>query len=163
MKKFIRLFALLVLCALAVSLCACSESKEERDNAKEIDIYAAGSELLAAGRFDDTMTEIAHSAFPSIIGDIGAVTASCSYGGESGATAEVVFVVYCDDLENVYTVKALMSNYRDEQERLFADYNPGEVPKLKDAVLEVRGHYLMFAVGSDVSALSGIFNGYFDN
>lgn len=163
MKKLFRVFFAVALCALVLSMCACSESKEEKDNAKVIDIYSAAGELLGAGKFDDTMAEIPHYAFPSIIGDIGAVTSSVSYGGESGATADVLFVIHCDDLENVYTVKALLSNYRDQQEMLFGTYNPSEVPKLKDAVLEVRGHYLMFAVGSDVSALPGIFNGYFDN
>ncbi|MBR6559044.1 MAG: DUF4358 domain-containing protein [Clostridia bacterium] len=163
MKKIVRLFTVLIVSLLVVSLCACSGSQEERDNAKEIDIYAASSALLEAGKFDDVMTELPHYAFPSVIGDIGAVTASFSYCGESGATSDAVFLVYCDDLENLYTVKALVSNYRDEQERLFVNYNPTEVPKLNNAVIEVRGHYLMFAVGSDVSALSGIFNGYFDN
>jgi len=131
------------------------------ENDITFDINEKGDELLALASFDDNLTEVNKLILVTITGDSESVTDAKVYRGESGATAEELFLIYCDELEKIEYVKTLLTSYVEDQISGFEDYNPTEVPKLKDAVIISRGHYLLFCVAKDSSALPAAFEGYF--
>ncbi|MBP5236965.1 MAG: DUF4358 domain-containing protein [Clostridia bacterium] len=129
---------------------------------KVIDLEAAGKALVECAEFDDSLREVPLNTLASVIGDIGAVKEASAYLAESGATAEAVMVMRCDSTEDAGTVKSLVEAYRDTQKHLFETYNPAEVPKLENAVIESRGLYVLYAVGKNTDAVKGVFGGLFN-
>ena len=71
-------------------------------------------------------------------------------------------VMRCDSTEDAGTVKSLVEAYRDTQKNLFETYNPAEVPKLENAVIESRGLYVLYAVGKNTDAVKGVFGVLFN-
>ncbi len=148
--------ALLVLITLS-TLFGCGVN----ENDVTLDMDAKGEELLALAAFDDNLAELNGQVVAPLIGDVGLITEARAYLAESGATAEALFLIYCDDLQNVEQVKNLLAAYVEDQISGFEDYSPTEVPKLKDAVIISRGHYILYCVAKDSSALPAAFEAYF--
>ncbi|MBO4219945.1 MAG: DUF4358 domain-containing protein [Clostridia bacterium] len=156
----IRITALLtIVLVISAILSACGGNDQ---NDKVIDLEAAGKALVECAEFDDSLRSVPLNTLASVIGDIGAVKEASAYLAESGATAEAVMLMRCGSTEEAGTVKALVEAYRDTQKHLFETYNPAEVPKLENAVIESRGLYVLYAVGKSTDAVKGVFSGLFN-
>ena len=157
MTKLVKIISLIFVFVTVFSCFGCGVD----ENSVTLDMNEKGDELLLLASFDDNLVEINKLILTAVLGDFGAVTDAKVYRGESGATAEELFLIYCDDVERVEYVKDLLTEYAESQISGFEDYNPTEVPKLKDAVIISRGHYILFCVAKDSSALPSAFEGYF--
>lgn len=157
MTKLVKIISLIFVFVTVFTCFGCGVD----ENSVTLDINEKSAELLSLASFDDNLTEINKLILTTIMGDIAPITDAKVYRGESGATAEEFFLIYCDDVENVEYVKTVLTEYAESQISGFEYYNPTEVPKLKDAVIISRGHYILFCVAKDSSALSAAFEGYF--
>ena len=152
--------ALIFVLLLSVLLSSCSGQNSLND--RTIDIEKAGAALVECSEFDDNLRSVPLSMLSSIIGDIGAIKEASAYMAESGATAEAVMVMKCDNSEDAAAVKKLAESYRDTQKHLFESYNPNEVPKLENAVIETKGLYVLYAVGKNIDSVKQVFSGLFE-
>lgn len=158
MNKTIKILSVILALVTLSTLCGCNRVDE---NDVTLDLDAKGAELLALAAFDDTLAEINGKVVSALIGDIGAITDVKAYFAESGAAAEALYLIYCEDIQNVEHIKNLLAAYVEDQISGFESYNPTEVPKLKDAVIISRGHYVLYCAAKDASALPDVFEGYF--
>lgn len=78
----------------------------------------------------------------------------------SGATAEELAVFKARSNQDAESIAAAVRTRIAAQSVSFADYNPGEVPKLDSAVLKVSGVYVVFCVANDYSAASAVIDAY---
>lgn len=79
----------------------------------------------------------------------------------SGATAEELTFFVCADDSVLKTVKESAEARLDFQKRTFADYAPGEVPKLDGAVLRARDKVLVVCVAADPEKAANLLTPYF--
>ena len=145
MKKF-----LLVLCsaALCLSLSACGGKTAEFSPAKD-----AAALLNAEGAFATALTQIDQATACALYGiDEAAVTASAVYASPSSAEELAVFSLNSDEAANAAAAQtaAKQLGYRveDRMEEL-EDYMPGEMEKLKSAVVEKRGNSVLLVIAAD--------------
>ena len=157
MNKFVKIISALLALFTLITCSACGVNENE----VTLDINTKSAELLALATFDDTLAEVNSLLMSTFIGDIGSVTDAKAYMAESGATAEALYLIYCDELQKVEHVKALLQAYVEDQISGFENYNPTEVPQLKDAVIISRGHYILYCVAKDASALPSAFEAFF--
>ena len=140
MKKF-----LLVLCsaALCLSLSACGGKTAEFSPAKD-----AAALLNAEGAFATALTQIDQATACALYGiDEAAVTASAVYASPSSAEELAVFSLNSDEAANAAQT-ALGYRVEDRMEEL-EDYMPGEMEKLKSAVVEKRGNSVLLVIAAD--------------
>lgn len=76
------------------------------------------------------------------------------------ATADQFLVMEALDEENAEKAVGILEEYLDSKIQLFASYGVNEVPKFEEALLELEGKYIVFAVASDVSEAKNIWNRY---
>lgn len=157
MNRAVKIISVIFAFVTLFSLFSCGVKEDD----VVLDINTKGAELLSLASFDDNLAEVNNLFMSAAIGDVGAVTDAKVYMAESGATAEALFLIYCDELQNVDSVKTLLTAYVEDQISGFEDYNPTEVPKLKDAVIISRGHYILYCVAKDASALPSAFEALF--
>ena len=153
MKKIVALTLTLI---LLVSLCACGG----RGGAKEIDLEALAQELTAAGIFTDTMSRAADDLPARIYGLAeGDAVKTVLYTG-TGATAEEIFLAEAADASAAAALKASCEERVADQKLVFANYAPGDVAKLDDAVLVTSGNYVILVVAADAAAARSIVENY---
>ncbi len=150
MKKF-----LLVLCsaALCLSLSACGGKTAEFSPAKD-----AAALLNAEGAFATALTQIDQATACALYGiDEAAVTASAVYASPSSAEELAVFSLNSDEAANAAQT-ALGYRVEDRMEEL-EDYMPGEMEKLKSAVVEKRGNSVLLVIAADYGPVNDFLEG----
>lgn len=150
MKKF-----LLVLCsaALCLSLSACGGKTAEFSPAKD-----AAALLNAEGAFATALTQIDQATACALYGiDEAAVTASAVYASPSSAEELAVFSLNSDEAANAAQT-ALGYRVEDRTEEL-EDYMPGEMEKLKSAVVEKRGNSVLLVIAADYGPVNDFLEG----
>lgn len=150
MKKF-----LLVLCsaALCLSLSACGGKTAEFSPAKD-----AAALLNAEGAFATALTQIDQATACALYGiDEAAVTASAVYASPSSAEELAVFSLNSDEAANAAQT-ALGYRVEDRMEEL-EDYMPGEMEKLKSAVVEKRGNSVLLVIAADYGPVNNFLEG----
>lgn len=150
MKKF-----LLVLCsaALCLSLSACGGKTAEFSPAKD-----AAALLNAEGAFATALTQIDQATACALYGiDEAAVTASAVYASPSSAEELAVFSLNSDEAANAAQT-ALDYRVEDRMEEL-EDYMPGEMEKLKSAVVEKRGNSVLLVIAADYGPVNDFLEG----
>ena len=150
MKKF-----LLVLCsaALCLSLSACGGKTAEFFPAKD-----AAALLNAEGAFATALTQIDQATACALYGiDEAAVTASAVYASPSSAEELAVFSLNSNEAANA-TQTALGYRVEDRMEEL-EDYMPGEMEKLKSAVVEKRGNSVLLVIAADYGPVNDFLEG----
>ena len=150
MKKF-----LCVLCsaAMCLSLAACGKEKTEFSPAKD-----AAALHNTAGVFATALTQIDQATACALYGiDEATVTASAVFGSTSSAEELAIFTLDSDEAAQAAQT-ALQYRVEDRLEEL-EDYMPGEMDKLKDAVIEKRGSSVLLVIAADYSPVSGFLEG----
>lgn len=140
MKKI--LFGI-VFAALCLSLTACGGKTAEFSPAKD-----AAALREAEGAFATALTQIDQATACALYGiDEAAVTASAVYASPSSAEELAIFTLNSEEAAKAAQT-ALGYRVEDRQEEL-EDYMPGEMDKLKDAVIEKRGSSVLLVIAAD--------------
>jgi len=147
-----RLRPALLALALSLALAACGGKTE----AREFDPAADAKALLEAeGAFGDDLTEIDQATACLLYGiDETAVTSCAVYGSPSSAEELAIFALESEEAAAT-AAEAFQIRVEDRIDGL-TDYMPDEIPKLKDAVIEVRGSTALLAIAADAAAVKDL-------
>ena len=150
--------ALFALAALALSasllLGGCSGSKKSKDiNVNVDDLAKTLSEQTVTS---DTLTQIPAERIASLYYIEEGVIEEGSAYMNSGATSCEVAVVKLTSADKCDEVKKKFEDHASSQAELYASYNEAEVPKLKNAVIESAGPYVVFCVCDDSEKAASI-------
>ncbi len=150
-----RLLVYVLAAAMILILAACGGGK-----AVEVDMEALAAELLDSGAFTDILSRVPDAAALVTYGlDAEDVNGCVMYSG-TGATAEEIFIVHVSDSSAVSRAEDAARQRIASQQAAFKDYGPAEIPKLKDAVLETAGDYVIVAVSGDAAAAQAVVDSY---
>ena len=151
-----KLTAMILAVVMLAALCACGGGSK----GAEVDLGALEAELTASDAFSDILNKPADGVAARLY-DIedGAVKQAILYVG-TGATAEEIFLAEAADASAAATLKASCEERVSDQKTMFANYAPGEVAKLDDAVLVTSGNYVILVVAADSAAVRSIVENY---
>lgn len=149
MKKAITLVFIL---AVSAALAACGNG-----SSKEIDAQALANELMEKVEFVDELSPVKSEMVPKLYGIDNAQEAYVYMG--SGATAEEVAVFKFASEQDAMDALAKIEQYIASRKDSFANYIPGEVARLDNAVIRQSGEYLALCV-SEGSTASEIISRY---
>lgn len=140
MKKLLSSLLFLSLC---LSLPACGEKEAVFSPAQD-----AATLLNAPGAFSSPLTQIDQSTACALYGiDEGAVTESAVYGSTSGAEELAIFTF--SSQEDAQTAQTQLQYRVEDRMEELRDYLPHELPKLEQALVQVRGDSVLLVVASD--------------
>ena len=138
---------------LYLFLSACGGKTAEFSPAKD-----AAALLNAEGAFATALTQIDQATACALYGiDEAAVTASAVYASPSSAEELAVFSLNSDEAANAAQT-ALGYRVEDRMEEL-EDYMPGEMEKLKSAVVEKRGNSVLLVIAADYGPVNDFLEG----
>ena len=81
----------------------------------------------------------------------------------SGSTAEEVAVFTAPDEATASTMKNNVQEFLNDQKTSFEDYIPEEAQRIDDAVLVVKGNYVILCVSGDSDKAQEIIDNAFKN
>lgn len=156
------LAAALLLSLLLLASCVSTDPigiKDLNMNEVTLDAEKTASHLLSSLTFDDTLVKMDSDIADGLFGIGGLYNAVSAYGS-TGATAETVLVLRCGSATDAESAEAKIKTYRDEMAAVYADYNMPESEKLKNALLDAYGRYVVFVVSPDSEAAFSAFESY---
>ena len=150
-----KLTAIVLAVVMLAALCACGGK-----TAKEVDLEALAAELIDAGAFSDILNQPADGVAARLY-DIedGAAKQVVLYVG-TGATAEEIFLAEAADASAQEALKTACEERVADQKTMFANYAPGEVAKLDEAVFVTYGNYVIMVVAADAASARSIVDNY---
>ncbi len=83
----------------------------------------------------------------------------CAVQRSAGATCEEAAVLVFTSADKAKTAKGALEDYVQGQIEANTDYRPAEIPKLEEALVDVRGETLLLAVADDREAVEQTLNG----
>ena len=83
----------------------------------------------------------------------------CAVQRSAGATCEEAAVLVFTSAGKAKTAKGALEDYVQGQIEANTDYRPAEIPKLEEALVDVRGETLLLAVANDREAVEQTLNG----
>lgn len=82
----------------------------------------------------------------------------CAVQRSAGATCEEAAVLVFTSADKAKTAKGALEDYVQGQIEANTDYRPAEIPKLEEALVDVRGETLLLAVANDRDAVDQTLN-----
>ncbi len=163
-NKIVKVFLGAALLLSFVLLVSCVSTKpltlaEINMNEVTLDVADAAEHMLSAVTFDDTLVKMEDEIADGLFG-IGGLYSAVSAYGSTGATAEAVVILRCGSGTDAETAEAKIAAYRDEMADVYADYNMPESEKLRGALLDTYGRYVVFIVSPDSDAAFDAFEAY---
>ena len=145
-----KIFTITLALALALSLTACGGKEESY---KTGDVQA----MADAGAFSEELEELdADTAFALYgLADAGLEREDlkdCAVLRSAGATCEEGAVLVLSDKDKAKSASEALHTYIGRQVDANEDYRPGEIPKLKEAYISVKGSAVLMAVADDIDA-----------
>lgn len=147
MKK--RLFALLAVCAMALSLCGCVR---DGGAGAPFEAEGTGKALLESGAYTDP-EDMQPPLEPEVFFDQldgETVTGGAVYS--STYTAEVAAVIQFQDETAAQDGEAVLNTWLADRIKAERNYRPAEADKLEKAVVERRGSTVALAAAADADA-----------
>ena len=160
MKK--RLLAAILAALLLFSLSACGETAPEKDI--ELDMDAIAQALCASGYFSGEMAMMDPESVPELLllneDRVEASTEDLAdaryYGVTIGTSANQFILLKGADAKAADRLEEALRIYAEDQRTGFELYLPEQAALFEDFILERQGRYLLFAIGEDREALSGL-------
>ena len=153
--KLIRLTLLSVLICAALLLSACSDDRYRDDVSVGDAADAVSAALPQIGRHAASDDYVSVSAFGSDRDWLLDKTDGhvILLADDSDMNIDEIGIFHVADAKDVSRVKAILGDYVRSQtmrlKDLLISYNPGELPKLDEAEVEVCGQYVMYTILSD--------------
>ena len=145
MKKMKKALALVFILVLSAALAACGSS-----SSNGLDAQALADELMEKVEFVDELSPVKSEMVPKLYGIDDAQEAYVYMG--SGATAEEVAVFKFADQQAAKDGLSKLQDYIAARKDSFANYIPGEVARLDNAVIKQSGEYLALCVSEGNTA-----------
>ncbi len=157
-----RLLTAVLAVLLLFSLSACGETASEKD--VELDMDAIAQALCASGYFSGEMAMVDPKSVPELLLlDTDRVEASTEdlvdaryYGVTIGTSANQFILLEGADSKAAERLEKALKTYVEDQRTGFELYLPEQAARFENFILERRGRYLLFAIGDDREALSGL-------
>lgn len=159
MKKLLHMTLVL---ALLLGLSACAKGGDN-DAPPLYGTYHVAA-LVEAGAFSEELEELdGDTAFLLYkLADCGLEREDlkdCAVQRSAGATCEEAAVLVFTSADKAKTAKGALEDYVQGQIEANTDYRPAEIPKLEEALVDVRGETLLLAVANDREAVEQTLNG----
>ncbi len=147
---------------LLFSLSACEETAHNEE--MELDLDAIAQTLCASGYFSGEMAMMDPGSVPELLlldGDrVEASTADLVdaryYGVTVGSSANQFILLEGTDAKAADRLEEALKTYAEDQRTGFEMYFPEQAARFENFILERNGKYLLFAIGEDREALSGL-------
>lgn len=152
MKK--KLLGILLVCTMMVAmLTGCGDSANVT-----IDTGGLADDIYAGVTWQDQIGEVDLDKALSLYGISSDAVVSGKVYISTNATAEEIAVleVSSEDNDIVNEVKTRVEGRVESQKASFESYNAAEVPKLENALIYVKGRYVILVVCDDVSQAEAI-------
>ena len=157
-----RLLAAALAALLLFSLSACGETAPEKDI--ELDMDAIAQALCASGYFSGEMAMMDPGTVPELLllneDRVQASTEDLAdaryYGVTIGTSANQFILLKGADAKAADRLEEALRIYAEDQRTGFELYLPEQAALFEDFILERQGRYLLFAIGEDREALSGL-------
>lgn len=155
MKKVMA--AALLLC---LALTACSSTPKESESPTPSPSSPASTayeltladDVMASGAFSEELEELEQDMAVTLYGVDGNALEAVKAYHSSGASAEEVAVFRFLDEHGASEAKPALELYLSDRVESYADYLPGEVPKLESAICEQKGNTILLLVADDLEA-----------
>lgn len=137
---------LIFICFISITFLSMTSCNQEK--IKDIDVKELGKSLLSNITYEDELTEIDQDIANTIYDftDIHILN-SVFYIG-SGATAEEIVVLKCENAEQATKAKEKLETRITEQKESFQNYVPEELKKLDKSVLIIKGSYTILSISN---------------
>lgn len=157
MKKKNIFLKLAAICSMAsVILLGCGSSSPV-----SVDTAALTTSLTSDISYDNELSELSEEDITNY------VTVEDGVKGvmymSSGSTAEEVAVFTAPDEATASTMKNNVQEFLNDQKTSFEDYIPEEAQRIDDAVLVVKGNYVILCVSGDSDKAQEIIDNAFKN
>lgn len=137
---------------LCLALTACGGGGGDSQAAEEFDPAATAQALLDSGAFEDSLDTIDTDTAAGLYGlDASTITDGTVYTSLSAGAEEIAVLVLSDADAAAAAMDALEERVADQRAAL-ESYQPDEVTKLDNAILEQRGNSVLLAVAADAEA-----------
>ena len=155
-----KLLSAVLLAGLLLSLTACGGKEESQPTpTPKADFTLDDAQaLLDAGAFSEPLEKIDLDIACYLYDLDPAQISGAAVYGSTGATAEELAVIVFTDADAAQAAKAHFETRIADRTQSMADYIPTEVPKLEQAVLEIRGATLLFVVANDYAPVDELVN-----
>ena len=134
---------------LCLALTACGGGGGDSQTAEEFDPAATAQALLDSGAFEDSLDTIDTDTAAGL--DASTITDGTVYTSLSAGAEEIAVLVLSDADAAAAAMDALEERVADQRAAL-ESYQPDEVTKLDNAILEQRGNSVLLAVAADAEA-----------
>ena len=157
-----KLIAAALALTVVMGLTACA--KEGDNDAPPLYGTFHVAAMAEAGAFSEELEELdADTAFLLYkLADYGLTQEDlkeCAVQRSAGATCEEGAVLVFTSADKAKTAKGALEDYVQGQIDANTDYRPAEIPKLEEALVDVRGETLLLAVANDREAVEQTLNG----
>ena len=125
-------------------------SPVQSEEVKERTFEAADVEtILAAGVFSEELEAVDAELVYGLYGLSADAVTGCTAYMSTGASAEEVVLFTVADESGVTEIENACEWRLEDQTFGYKDYMPDELPKLENAIVEVRGNTVLFVVAND--------------
>lgn len=154
-QNIIRLIpAILTLC---LTLTACGGGNG--NTASGYDPASTAQALLDSGAFSETLSQLDQDTAATLYGlDPESIT-DCAVYGSLSAGAEELAVIALKDEDTAAAALAGLEQRIDDQKAALENYQPEEVTKLDNAILEQNGNTVLMVVAADNQAALDVLDG----
>ena len=132
-------------CVLALSLAACGGGQSQTADVT-IDVAALADSLHDGLTFQDQLTALDGVAAMGIYGLDSTTVSQIKVYVSTGATAEEIAVMETAGGDAVDTARAAAEKRVEDQKAAFENYQPKEMTKLGDPLIETRGKYVILCL-----------------
>lgn len=134
--------------ALCLVLTACG-SKTAEETGSGYDPASTAQALMDSGAFSEALSQLDLDTAAALYGlDPESIT-DCAVYGSLSAGAEELAVIALKDKDAASTALAALEKRIDDQKAALKDYQPEEVTKLDNAILEQNGNTVLMVVAAD--------------
>ena len=153
-KIWKRVPAVLAAGVLMLACAACSGGNENAD--VTLDVGALADRLASELTFQDQLTALEGDAGLNIYGLDSSTAAQHKVYVSTGATAEEIAVFEAVSTEAAASIEEAVNQRVADQKAAFEDYQPKEMTKLNDPLVDVMGKYVILCLSDDNSAAQAI-------
>jgi hypothetical protein len=162
MKKIISILILSVTVALTATGCESDNGEKIEPSASLPEVTAAIIDELGDTVPDMTMKKELEELEVRYYGiDMEIVEDSCFWVSPSGAYPDEIAVVKCVSEKAASELVDFFVKYADESKKTWEDYQPGEIHKFDNTIVESRGQYAALFICTDTDKALSIYNDFF--
>ena len=156
MKLIKNIVCVMLVCLmLAFGFAGCKTQDDVKSGAKEFDPEAAFSKLLNDVKYAEALEDQSSNAeffFPDVPSDVEIKL----YSAPSGRYVDSCMMFKAAKADELPVIKESIESYISSVSAEFHVYNPGEEPKLQDAVIYENGLYVFVCITEDTAAANSI-------